>query len=868
VTQVTQPDGSLLKTAYCGNTTLVTDEAGHWRRSTVDGLGRLNEVDEPNSTTATVNSNGCPGTSEPIWVTTYGYDTLGNLLSAVQAGSRQRNFTYDSLSRLLTAANPESGTLTYTYDADSNVTTKVTPLQNHSSGTATLSYCYDSLNRMTSKAYTNQSCPMTTPVATYSYDGTACLGQASCYNIGHRTGMTDAAGSESWAYDTIGRTVVQSRTTNSITKTTNYTYNLDSSVATLTYPSGRVVTYTPDTAGRPSNVEDNTTSVYYATGTCANDVLGNGACYAPQGAVALLQNGSSLVSTHIYNDRLQPCWMYSTTGTALAWGNTTGCSSTATAGNMLDLKYNFNLGSDNGNPISITNNRVTDLSQTFSYDQLNRISAAQTTATHSSDPTDCWGQAFGYDFTGNWSNLLSISGVSSSYNGCTQGSLSVAVNTKNQITGDTYDAAGNLMTIPGTGGATYVFNAENQMTSTSNSTTQYVYDGDGNRVEKSGSKIYWYGGSNVLDETDTTGSVTNSSFNEYIFFGGSRVARRDSSGNVFYYLTDQLGTSRVIAEVPSGQTIANLCYDADFEPFGGEHTYTNTCPNNYKFTGKERDSESNLDYFGKRYYTNAIGRFSSIDPGPYSWSDPQTLNRYAYTRNNPLRYVDPTGMYFVVAAEMQPQIKQYISTMLRSPQGAAMIHSIAASNKPSSFNQGPLDRHQILGTNRPSIENGASGPVAGNQPGQLAGTQTTLSNSNIAFTAGLTTGNIFAVGLNAFAHEDAHVVDMLAAPTFQGALAAAHAGDDSSQPGAEDTMGGTAQSRASQVMGELGGAGQSFQADAQTDAEAAGIILSGMRQFAAQQQVELEVIPGTEPDNNLPLSGVNDGVPAPGNAPQ
>ncbi len=56
---------------------------------------------------------------------------------------------------------------------------------------------------------------------------------------------------------------------------------------------------------------------------------------------------------------------------------------------MLDLKYNFNLGTDNGNPTSITNNRVTDRSQTFAYDQLNRVSAAQTTATHTSNPTDC-----------------------------------------------------------------------------------------------------------------------------------------------------------------------------------------------------------------------------------------------------------------------------------------------------------------------------------------------------------------------------------------------------------------------------------------------------------------------------------------------
>ena len=92
----------------------------------------------------------------------------------------------------------------------------------------------------------------------------------------------------------------------------------------------------------------------------------------------------------------------------------------------------------------------------------------------------------------------------------------------------------------------------------------YIYDGDGNRVEKSGTEIYWFGGSNVPDETDTTGSTANSSFNEYVFFGGNRIARRDSSGDVFYYLSDHLGTSRVIAEVASGQTTATLCYDVRF----------------------------------------------------------------------------------------------------------------------------------------------------------------------------------------------------------------------------------------------------------------------------------------------------------------
>jgi RHS repeat-associated protein len=65
------------------------------------------------------------------------------------------------------------------------------------------------------------------------------------------------------------------------------------------------------------------------------------------------------------------------------------------------------------------------------------------------------------------------------------------------------------------------------------------------------------------------------------------------------------------------------------------------------FTGKERDAETGLDYFGARYYSGAQGRFSSPDPLLNSGkpSNPQSWNRYTYTLNNPLRYVDPTGLY-------------------------------------------------------------------------------------------------------------------------------------------------------------------------------------------------------------------------------
>jgi RHS repeat-associated protein len=85
-----------------------------------------------------------------------------------------------------------------------------------------------------------------------------------------------------------------------------------------------------------------------------------------------------------------------------------------------------------------------------------------------------------------------------------------------------------------------------------------------------------------------------------------------------------------------------------FAPFGQELDDPVTSTNHYKFTGKERDAESGLDYFGARYYSSNMGRFSSPDPSGLAYADftnPQSLNLYSYVLNNPLRFVDPTGLY-------------------------------------------------------------------------------------------------------------------------------------------------------------------------------------------------------------------------------
>src|SRR5580765_6119003 len=77
------------------------------------------------------------------------------------------------------------------------------------------------------------------------------------------------------------------------------------------------------------------------------------------------------------------------------------------------------------------------------------------------------------------------------------------------------------------------------------------------------------------------------------------------------------------------------------------YSYDAVC---YKFTGKERDAESGLDNFGKRYHASSMGRFMTSDPMgimKQKLVDPQQWNMYAYVRNNPLRFVDPTGAYLV-----------------------------------------------------------------------------------------------------------------------------------------------------------------------------------------------------------------------------
>jgi RHS repeat-associated protein len=164
--------------------------------------------------------------------------------------------------------------------------------------------------------------------------------------------------------------------------------------------------------------------------------------------------------------------------------------------------------------------------------------------------------------------------------------------------------------------------------------------------------------------TKTVGTTTTT----FVYDASGQLAAEYNGptipGKTLYLTADHLGSTRLVT---SGTTSPTVEEQFDYAPFGEELTqgvsgrgspYSN---NQYptatqdvvteKFTSKERDAETGLDFFGARYMSSAQGRFTSADPlggGAGREEDPQSWNLYAYARNNPLTYVDPLGLNYTV----------------------------------------------------------------------------------------------------------------------------------------------------------------------------------------------------------------------------
>jgi RHS repeat-associated protein len=284
---------------------------------------------------------------------------------------------------------------------------------------------------------------------------------------------------------------------------------------------------------------------------------------------------------------------------------------------------------------------------TATYDTLNRVS----TATVAGTPSDTL--TWSYDVFGNRKSQ-----------GPNGGQLSYPV-PNNRISGYTYDASGDVLD---DGSNQYGYDGEGRLCTVYNKTlvsyTGYAYDGLGNRVAKgtgmnslscdnnfTATSSFVVGpNGEQLDEMNATGAVYSN-----VFANGRLLATYQfPTANWTFALNDWLGTKRAVANADGTQ--AEKCTGL---PFGDGLNCTGTGdPSPQHFTGKERDTESNNDYFGARYYSSNTGRFLSpdwsSDPDPVPYADlenPQSLNLYGYVNNNPLSKTDADGHFMLVGTQ-------------------------------------------------------------------------------------------------------------------------------------------------------------------------------------------------------------------------
>ncbi|MFZ1288492.1 MAG: RHS repeat-associated core domain-containing protein [Melioribacteraceae bacterium] len=178
-------------------------------------------------------------------------------------------------------------------------------------------------------------------------------------------------------------------------------------------------------------------------------------------------------------------------------------------------------------------------------------------------------------------------------------------------------------------------------------TTTYKYDDAGNRIVK---KVGTGSVTNEYYLRDHTGKevaiydLNTDKIKMVNLFGIGQIGNVKAtwSGSTrtderYYYVNDHLGTVRLVIDENSEVSSAK-----DYYAYGGVAREINYgTEEKYDYTGKERDTESGLNYFGARYYGSDEGRWLSVDPLADLFPE---HSPYSYAFNNPLRYVDILGL--------------------------------------------------------------------------------------------------------------------------------------------------------------------------------------------------------------------------------
>jgi RHS repeat-associated protein len=239
----------------------------------------------------------------------------------------------------------------------------------------------------------------------------------------------------------------------------------------------------------------------------------------------------------------------------------------------------------------------------------------------------------------------------------------------------TYDANGNLTSAPAPYGITAAsYDHRNLPISlTSNgTTTSYRYDEAGERIAKqvgSGStEVYVMDGAATLGVVTVNGSGSPVSWYFNVFAGDKVIGREPNGGTRSYYHQDLLGTTRSVVQT------ATVVESYDYDPWGVLMPYRTLGSGTKEgFTGKERDAETGLDYFGARHYMAALGEWAS--PDQLAEKHPE-WSPYNYVLDNPLLLVDPDGQQ--VSANERGPVTATRTPFTRGPVRPGMFAGLAA----------------------------------------------------------------------------------------------------------------------------------------------------------------------------------------------
>ena len=639
------------------NVIKTTDEGNNVSYTFTDKLGRIVLTRQMNGTEAhdtyyVYNDKGnlC-FVLQPMYQTTadielyafeYKYDGHGNCIWKKLPGAEYIEYVYDNYDRM-------------TYSQDGN----------QRKNNRWMYYQYDAMGRPSGQGECTEKNRDSNPVQHIRsyYDGYYILSQSGFNNPDFPKGNTSyikgrlagsiisvpGSGSKiyiAYFYDIKGRVMQETRSNllggHDVTITT---YTFTDKPATVTHihtASGKntwieVYTYSYDHADRISKVQHTlggtTITLYDAT----YDDLG-------RLKTKSLHGSTTNKLTYTYNLR---GWLTGITGTRLTQ----------------NLYYNTGVGTAkyNGSISSMTwkaGNESTVRGYKFTYDGLDRLlngtygegeQLNSNSGRYSENVT-------GYDKNGNITGLerYGRSG-SSSYGMCD--ALTYTLNGNQMIRVDdlvsigagndetdfkdavkqaneyTYDANGNLTKDLNKGitGITYnCLNLPNAVTFSDGSTITYIYSADGTKlraVHKIGS---------VTTTTDYCDNVIyENNTAKLLLTGEGYISLSDKKYH--YYLQDHQGNNRVVADKDGNVEETNHYY-----PFGGVFASSqNVQP--YKYNGKELDTKKGLNWYdyGAREYDAVLGRFTTMDPMAEKY---YAVSPYTYCVNNPIKFVDPTGM--------------------------------------------------------------------------------------------------------------------------------------------------------------------------------------------------------------------------------